>query len=220
MGTSKTRLLTALLCLALTGACDDEDDSNKAPGGDGDQQGDGDGDGDQQGDGDGDQQGDGDGDQQGDGDGDGDQQGDGDGKPGSVPDGTKISAVTPAQAALLCKEFEQRSAGLIEQLDKVTCTVVGLSYAAQGGGQTCEEVRDECLSEPSEAEPCDLSEGGETCDATVGEYRACVDASLKSLQDFYSDLSCESDLESLPEEEPPMPAQCTALFAKCPELED
>src|ERR1700690_3035545 len=99
----------------------------------------------------------------------------------SVPAGTKLTALTPAQAMQLCNDF---SAYERNTLKTVLCDLSGLLAAALSGGTTDADLRTACtqgynsclsadggLTTTSSCDSTTFSGEPSTCQATVGDLQ-------------------------------------------------
>ncbi|MFT3921344.1 MAG: hypothetical protein QM778_02295 [Myxococcales bacterium] len=152
--------------------------------------------------------------------------GDDDGGSSSVSSGTKISDLSDAQEMTLCKEIADRIKPLNDGLSDFSCIIEGLTAESQGLGM-CEDVANTCKSQPVEEADagtatgdidCTMSDGSTAdCNATVGEFRACIDAQVKQAQTLFGSITCDSDPNELNNTQtPPTPAECKVLESKCP----
>jgi hypothetical protein len=146
----------------------------------------------------------------------------------SIPEGTKGSDLTQAQADELCDATAAaaKSAFSGPALQKAACGYAAFTQATfLQMPDKCQEFYDECLKAPQESDPTeDFGEctkpSGE-CTATVGEMEACVSdtfAQLKaSLAAFpgCDDVGKDVGEPSIGNEA--MPASCKVIEEKCPE---
>ena len=136
-------------------------------------------------------------------------------------EGTKVLAeMSDEEATSLCNATKELSASMAERAaDADPCIMSGLAVGALGamGGdasaakETCEGMVDLCELAGSSGETMEMEEEtdeitcdgtwresmGAECTATVAEYEACGNAMSELADDFYSNLSCSSDLTAL-----------------------
>ena len=142
---------------------------------------------------------------------------------GSGVDGSKpFSEATVEDAQAFCEYLD----GLIsaEASQKIECYVAGLVGEQQGQGD-CQMIADDCLAEPIEEDASECSEIDEgdlaelpacASEVTFGEYEACADAYASLNLQVAADISCETDLQELFNQEPP--DACMQIQEDCPEL--
>ncbi len=124
----------------------------------------------------------------------------------SVPSGTKLTALTPAQDTQLCNDFQSYTTGTLEP---DTCRLAGFeaSLALLGGTpaptdadlQTaCTQTYTSCLTggdggSGTTTETCDVSSAPATCTATVGDLQNCLNAEQAQLNTVISAIpSCST----------------------------
>ncbi|HEY0705498.1 MAG TPA: hypothetical protein VGG33_01805 [Polyangia bacterium] len=157
----------------------------------------------------------------------------------SVPGSAPLNTLTPAQTSTLCKELGTYVEGALKPL---TCQLGGFTVAAFSAidpratdaelKKACEDATAECLQQ--QGSPDGGASGAGMCDpipanctATVAEMSACITDSANALKQSASAIptcasitraSLSSDAGAPGGGEPPEPASCKALSAKCPSL--
>ncbi len=136
----------------------------------------------------------------------------------SVPGSTPVSDIdTDDEAAAVC---EQVAAEVdpedIEAFTAGTCTLAGLFAEALGGGD-CETAKAECEADPEDptTDGCTAQDFPD-CDITVDEFVACTSARVAVAAEYFGDITCDTDFETLGEMEEP--EECTSLQERCPEI--
>lgn len=148
--------------------------------------------------------------------------GDDDGGGGSgVSNSKKINELSAAEFKRVCEDFQKKFASVDDAGNEAICTVQGL-VAESTTDESCTEARDSCLkeAEPEESFDCDdgPEETMEDCDATVGEFNACVSAVVDAFEDWASKITCDteiSELEDFEDSGPKEPAACAKLDEAC-----
>lgn len=123
----------------------------------------------------------------------------------SVPSGTKLTALTPAQGMQLCNDLNTYFQGT---LSSVLCKEAGVEAAvflqAFNSASTdaqlqmaCQQSYDDCLHPDGGAttstDNCNPSSEPATCQATVGDLKTCVDDQATAYQQLSASLpSCSS----------------------------
>ena len=152
----------------------------------------------------------------------------------SVPAGTKLTALTPAQAMQLCNDF---SAYETKTLKTVLCDLSGLLAAALSGGTTDADLRTACtqgynsclsadggLTTTSSCDSTTFSGEPSTCQATVGDLQKCANDETTASNQAYGSLpSCStltaanlaSALSADAGAGPAEPASCSMFDAQC-----
>jgi len=106
----------------------------------------------------------------------------------------------------------------LKQMVQGSCAITAQTGAASQQG-TCEELLAECAAHtplPSTDDGSCTAEDVPDCDdVSVDEYVACTRSMMARGIEYFSGISCETDLESL--EAPGTPSACRAPFARCPE---
>jgi hypothetical protein len=134
---------------------------------------------------------------------------------GSQVDGSKkMTDLTAAEKTQLCDEGKDEAASHADAVKKLGC------YLASAISGTCTEADVQtCLAQPDsepDSETCHVDVTA-ACTATVGELRACSDASFAALESATNGLTCANfadKLGALQNE----PAACATAKQKCPEL--
>lgn len=138
----------------------------------------------------------------------------------TVNDETLLSKLSDAEARALCRDWESAArAGFPEE--KAYCTFEASAY----GPQACVVEVSACVAskqyeqEKNEDWGCqevtaddffDADEG--PCNASVGEWRACIDAGLAQYSAMAQQASCEHPQTFEADE----PEACALVLAKCP----
>jgi hypothetical protein len=161
--------------------------------------------------------------------GDGDGGGDALGRATSssgVGSSKKINELSSAEFRKVCDGVGKQLDRIAEANQKMLCTAEALTEDEDN----CADLRDECLEDagPDDARPLDCEEPPaaltEECDATVAEFEACAEATVKAIERWASELTCSSDLDDFDREEvPDPPAACEKLSSECnvsPDLDD
>ena len=174
----------------------------------------------------------------------GDDSGDGTAAPGQVatglPPGQSLGTLTQADAEQLCQASSRAAQELMASAEyhSGSCKLAGVMMAGMGAAfadppppdselqQTCKTMYDQCMS----AQPQSTESSGTctpppaTCTATVAEYEACMEASLRAMKDVYAALpGCEeitaASLQTSTSTETSMtasqPPECQAFSSKC-----
>lgn len=145
----------------------------------------------------------------------------------NVPAHKSIGELTDEEATSLCKATEAAYKRKVSAQDQknFTCTMVGVMFGGMMGGEDpvagCEMYRTQCLESDEEFEEeaedsCELDARAESCEVTVAEYQACINARVDAIGQLASTISCEmaTDPEGIMDE----PQACKVLEEKCPEL--
>jgi hypothetical protein len=139
---------------------------------------------------------------------------------GNVNGNTKLSDIdTSEEAQAAC----QRAASSLDEADleaalQGACTFEGI--IAEFAGGDCEQVKAQCLAEgggpgePTECAPEDIP----NCDVTVDAYIACSVAQTEIGAAFFKNITCSTDLATLPQDPPETPSECVSVYEACPEL--
>ncbi len=137
---------------------------------------------------------------------------------GSGVDRSKtLDAVTAEEAMDICES----AADLVSEEDsiRVNCYFGAIIAAALDPEVDCETEAQACIDnpEPSEEDDCavddaDLPECASM--VTVGEIEDCQEANADAFAELADSISCDTDLESVGEQEP----ECAEIQEKCPEL--
>src|SRR6187431_1778379 len=140
----------------------------------------------------------------------------------------QLSSLSDQEVAGLCKKLgDYFTTGPVgKDLQDFSCRFAGLfaGFAAQSDAElraACKTTYDACKAAPTKTEStCGKPEA--SCTATVAEYDACVNDSVKALAALEGALpSCDKlTLAFLNSSDPGMssdpPASCTILDSKCP----
>lgn len=142
-----------------------------------------------------------------------------------VADSTALTALTDSEARALCHDWEKEYKDGLPS-EQAFCTA--FAGDADLSSDICEANLQLCLEEEEYAAEkaddweCDLTSaeefaGEEPCTATVGEWRACVDAQLKRFKSLAQRASCDdpSSFEDAWEE----PPECDVILRKCPDAD-
>ncbi len=101
---------------------------------------------------------------------------------------------------------------------KGSCAIAGQTGAASQRG-TCEELQADCAAHspvPSTNDGSCKADDIPDCDnVTVEEYIACTRGTIARGVEYFSAITCQTDLESLVG--PGTASACAAPFARCPE---
>ncbi len=141
----------------------------------------------------------------------------------SVAAETQISTLDAATSQSLCSEAEAYwNANTSESaLIRMNCTLTALIFGGlgEGEGASCQDIVNACVAEGSvEPENFTCDEFIDTtCQATVAEVSACLEAQVNALNSLAASISCSSSLQSLGNVGE-LPSGCRALQTKCPEL--
>ena len=139
--------------------------------------------------------------------------------PGEIPADKQLNALSAGELKQVCERSRGKFGQLASFMSDLLCTVDGL---ARGQGEPCVMVRDQCLATPREQdlgdEPFDCTRPPEEvirdCTATVSQFEACVDATLRGTQSFFAEFTCNSDLAVF-EQSVPEPEECKLLSDAC-----
>ncbi len=157
----------------------------------------------------------------------------------SVPAGTKLTDLTPAQAAQLCNDLQSYRGNSSAFLCQASSSVGPLTDAyldlLQNPTASDSELQTVCASDVVDAGcilvdagtyNCDPSVLPSTCVATVGDYTTCVNDRSAAFAKFDSSLpSCSTltaaSLKAIFEAdggsglEPPEPPSCSTFYSTC-----
>jgi hypothetical protein len=164
-----------------------------------------------------------------------------------LPAEQKLSTLTDADVKKACESVNVGANAVItpNALARAFCVPLGVEAAvtySNGAASVdlnkCQQVVDTCVSSSSEAEDDEVVEADEedvndceqsnandlkSCEATVGEYEACVNMVLSELQRRLNELTCQN-AEKLSSEEysndeldPSQIPQCQTIMTKCPD---
>jgi hypothetical protein len=126
----------------------------------------------------------------------------------------KMTDLTAAEKQDLCDEGKDSAAAHADAIKKIGCY---LSSAFTG---TCSETDVQtCLAKPDDppdAETCHVDVTA-ACTATVGELRACSDATFAALESATNGLTCANFADKFGTLQTE-PAACATAKQKCPEL--
>lgn len=121
-----------------------------------------------------------------------------------IDESKPLNTLTPAEAEQLGKTFIKtvEDSGFVEALC-VFAGILGEEAAKQSGamGVSCEELVEPCVEEakadlePTNQEVTQLA----TCTATVGQYEACMTATLAQFKELFGGLTCNTKPEEAPE---------------------
>jgi hypothetical protein len=165
------------------------------------------------------------------------------------PPSTMLSELSAEEVMQACSDLVlDLDVTLTAELDRVNCTLraipmsisVTLSGQAMGDPAMCRDLRDRCLggeniggADPVMVDPVGPSiqcgspaavTAAQSCDATVGEYEACLNAIVANAQSSLRMIDCSlvADPASLQDAmqppPPPQPQVCAELDAQCPQL--
>src|SRR5450432_171030 len=155
----------------------------------------------------------------------------------SVPAGTKLTALTPAQAMQLCNDFSAYGTKALAAENTGLCKLSGLLAAAFSGGTTdaglqaaCTQGYNSCLgadggvTTTSSCDSTTFSGEPSTCQATVGDLQKCTSDETAATNQIYGSLpSCStltaatlaSALSADAGAGPAEPASCAQFDATC-----
>ena len=159
----------------------------------------------------------------------------------SVPAGTKVTALTSAQATQLCSDISSFfDSTFLPELCRASSSVPGLEDAyldlLQNPTASNSELQSVCASDTQDGgcsdfvdggtDSCDVSNVPATCDATVGDYATCVNDMTFADVQFYSSLpGCSTltaaSLKAVFEADggsslnPPEPTSCSKFHSTC-----
>jgi hypothetical protein len=145
---------------------------------------------------------------------------------GSGVDSDKpFSEATVEDAMAFCEYVEGLNDPEVTQ--RIECYIDAIFAAEQGEGE-CQAIAEQCLAEPlEEEEPSECAEidGSDleelpacASEVTFGEYEECVEALFSRNAAIADEISCDTDLEPLFEENGELPEPCLQARAACPEL--
>jgi hypothetical protein len=167
-----------------------------------------------------------------------------------LPKNAALSSLDGADARRACMNVSQSfsSAFSTTELKQVSCTLtaMSLSVTESAGGVTgdvagCKELTGMCMkgediaadpvpfdadfADENDCEAASVQTEIASCEATVGEYEACMTAILGSLRQRVAAISCDglSNPAKFQEEagqdlEPADLAGCDAFLTKCPDV--
>ncbi|HTU58955.1 MAG TPA: hypothetical protein VMF89_10990 [Polyangiales bacterium] len=143
----------------------------------------------------------------------------------SVNDGASVVITPTAIKRVFCLEFAAPEAVTYSSAGKVSVDVA-----------KCQQLVDTCVSNNEDEDDdladvevegvneCDEANANDLngCDATVGEYEACINAVLGEMQRMLSELTCQNAEKISSEEysndlDPAALPQCQTVMAKCPD---
>ena len=153
-----------------------------------------------------------------------------------VSEQKKVSDMTADDVQKLCAAYGTAALNAVSKQAacRVTATgVYGLSSGQSGDASACETAYTACLLAPVDVAsalpagfaPCPLtSTPPSTCNATVGEYEACLSSSLvafKGTWDAFAGESCASTFGAGASGVPSVPSgdqvdQCKSIATDCP----
>jgi hypothetical protein len=127
----------------------------------------------------------------------------------------KMTDLTAAEKQQLCDEGKDQAASHEDAFNKFSC------YIAQAFSQTCSDsAAQACITAaenaPTETEECHVDVTA-ACTATVGEIRACQEASVAAIETATDGLTCANFSTKFAGLQN-MPAACATAQQKCPEL--
>jgi hypothetical protein len=151
----------------------------------------------------------------------GDDDGD-DGDDGGDDGGVTLAELSEEDARALCEEALD---GFGEAITELICYATGIGSSG-GDVEACEMTVADCIAETEPmdeacaVDPDDEMELPDCADEiTVAEMRTCIEATRDQFLALVEGISCESDVEDLPDAENiELPEECMALQAQCPEL--
>jgi hypothetical protein len=146
--------------------------------------------------------------------------GDDDGGSGGVSSSKKIGELNESEARALCKSTLAKMKKSADVQNEFFCIGTGIALG-MGDEDACEDAADECREEnDGEYElDCDgedgepVGEDGECAEITVGQFNACLDATVKALEGVK--VSCSTDVEDLEGLETETPEACEDIEDKC-----
>lgn len=161
-----------------------------------------------------------------------------------LPAEQKLSTLTDADAKKACQSVNNGASAVITPtaLARAICVPIGVEAAvtySNGAASVdlgkCQQVVDTCVSsgdeeddevvEIDEDDDCDQASASdlEGCEATVGEYEACINLMLSEVQRRLAELTCQnaeklsSESYSNDELDPSQIPQCQTIMTKCPD---
>jgi hypothetical protein len=127
----------------------------------------------------------------------------------------KMTELTAAEKQQLCEEGKDEAASHEDAYNKLSCY---LQAAVTG---TCDPTAVQtCLTQAATApstEECHVDVTA-ACTATVGELRACADATTSAVESAMSGISCSNYAAKFASLQGAEPAACTTAKQKCAEL--
>jgi len=152
----------------------------------------------------------------------------------SVPADKILESLSPNEAVALCRDVTEFTKQALVRED--TCRVAGVLTAGFTAAfspdatdaelrQACSESFDACMSADAseEAEECDADAFSENCSASVAEYGACLEGTLRAWGQVAEQLpSCDTlsreglSANSSEDEAFGSGSECEAFQAKCP----
>lgn len=99
----------------------------------------------------------------------------------------RLADMTPPQVCALEAEALAHYQAVVGPPD--LCRATWISFATLLGTEACEEAIGECDTSVAQEYECAFPELPDTCEATVGDYVACIDASARSFIDV-ADGTC------------------------------
>ncbi|RLB45627.1 MAG: hypothetical protein DRJ42_29510 [Deltaproteobacteria bacterium] len=132
--------------------------------------------------------------------------------------GKKLSAVTDAEAQAACMSVTTETLAPEVSWER-QCT--GAAVFGTATPDACAAARTGCLEmdppppEPTEPTDCSTASASDLagCDATVGQFEDCMNASYTAYIDYINALSCA---DAGMEFDEPNPPECQTLEALCP----
>ncbi|MEM6292214.1 MAG: hypothetical protein AAGA54_13145 [Myxococcota bacterium] len=150
--------------------------------------------------------------------------------PVSVPEDKPLDDLDEDEQDAFCDEALDFANEVFAAVPKLECVTVGLEAAVGPDGSidraACEAAEQECLQNPPDSGinpsdlQCDLS-NLDSCDATVGEYAACVEELAALFDAIVEDTTCAKFAAGdLPDaDDYALDPACEALFEACGEDE-
>lgn len=149
--------------------------------------------------------------------------------PREVDRNKRLARLTIQESLLLCDRFNELTVGDPAYV-QASCVVYGLFELRANTGVSCEDARQECAQQLTEATPCvlnvDRNGKPDSCpDATVGAFSDCMEALAVYNKQRYGDLTCDTPSSEVDEllasaQAPRLnpPEDCQALVRECPEF--
>jgi len=148
-----------------------------------------------------------------------------------LPGDKQLGSLTDDEAAALCKKLSEYFAdgsAVSKSFEEMTCRLGSVVLATLGGPATdaalqasCKGFYDSCVAAPTmNSESCGKADA--SCTATVGEYEACVNDSVKQIGQLGTavpacdKLTLSSAATVFAGGASTSPASCQAVSTKCP----
>lgn len=143
-----------------------------------------------------------------------------------LPAEKKVSELTPSEQETLCRASAENLAAQASEseLKRYGC-ILGAAFVAAGSDDpvaACEAFVPMCLDAPAEGEgggtdTCMLTVEATTCQATVGEFEACLTEQNETFGAAVREASCDDFADQTGEPaEPVAGPACTKIKTTCP----